>query len=437
MASMATVAPGLRIPRLPTLVAFVSLAALLGYYFVNAVRRVHDNTGDFGHFYHAARAMLDGQDLHTAWHHGYIYPPLLAFLYTPFARLPEHQAAGLLLLCNLGLLVLAGFLAACELAERFDVAADTPTVWSLVLAGVFLTGDKLRCELQMWQTNLLVLCMLVLALRWLDRRPTWAGVALGLAFNIKYLPVVLLPYLLLRRRWRAAAAFLAAIPAFALLPAVLTGWHANFRQLGVAYAGLFRLFGLPIETEDAANIQGLRDILSSSLPSGFARALGPDVPNAVAFGLAAVVAVAAAAVVSRMYGRNRVAFWYRPDGLAPERPLARATTALEWAGLVVAVLVFSPQTNTRHLSLLLFVNLTAAFLLLHPRSSAPRWPLLAGSVGLLLALVLPPGTPGFERALYAWRTVSGIGWCALVMLGTLLHVGLRDATALAEESLSG
>jgi hypothetical protein len=435
MAGKETRAAGQRAGRLHLFVGLTGLALLLGYLFTNAIRRVHGDTGDFGHFYYAARAMLDGQDLYTSWHNGYIYPPLLAFLYTPFARLPEDTAATLLLACNLGLLLFAAFVAARELAERFDVAADAPTLCTIVLAGVLLTADKLRGELQMWQTNLLVLSLFVLALRWLDRRPTLAGAALGMAFNIKYLPVVVLPYLLLRRRWRAAGAFLAAIPVFAFLPAVRTGWQANLRQLGIAYAGLFRLFGFAVDS-DAANIQDLRDILSMSLPSGFARILGPDVPNVASFALAGGVALAVAALLTRLYQRHGVALWYRPDGLAPEQPLARALTALEWAGLITAVLAFSPQTNTRHLSLLLFVNLTAALLLLHPRSPASRWPLLVGVGVLLLGLILPPGTPAFQEALLAWRTVSGMAWCALVMLGTLLAVGLRDAVALAEETRS-
>src|SRR5262249_7930901 len=194
------------------------------------------------------------------------------FLYTPLAFLPENVAAVVLLACNLGLLLGAGFLAAREVAERFGVRASAATLATLVLVGCFLTGDKLRGELQMWQTNALLQFLIVLSLCWLDRRPVLSGVALGLAFNIKYLPLVFLPYLILRRRWRTVAAFVVAIPAFAFLPAVLTGSEANLKNLAVAYSGIFRLLGSTVEVGEAANIFPLRSFLSISLTSAIARA---------------------------------------------------------------------------------------------------------------------------------------------------------------------
>jgi hypothetical protein len=421
-----------RTDRLRLLALLAGLTGLLTYYFVNALRRLYGDTGDFGHFYHAARALLDGQDLYTSWHHGYIYPPLLAFLYTPLALLREDAAAAVLLVCNLGLLLTAAFLAARELAERFGVRADATTVAAVVLAGVLLTGDKLRGELQMWQTNLLLLLLFVLALRWLDRRPVRAGVALGLAFNIKYLPLVMLPYLLLRRRWRAAAAFVAAVPVFALLPALLTGWDSNLRHLSVAYSGIFRLLGGTVAPSAAANIADLRDLMSISLTSAVARIAGPGASAAVTFGVVAAIALAALLAANWAYRRRGLPFWYRPDGAAPDLPLVRALTGLEWAGLITAAVVFSPQTNSRHLSLLLFVNLAAALLLLYPRGGASRWPLALGTMALLLGLTLPPGAAGFSEVRVFWVTISGMAWCAVLMFGTLVWVGLPAARSVAE-----
>ena len=424
--------------RLMRIVVVAGWAVLVACLFVNAVRRVGGPTGDFVHFYEAARAMARGQDLYSSGRGGYIYPPLLAFLYTPFAGLPANAAAVVLLVCNTALMLASGFLAAGELARRFGVRADPWQTAGVALVAALLVADKLKGELQMWQTNLLLLFLFTAALRLLDRRPTLAGAALGVAFNIKYLPIVLLPYLLLRRRWAAAGAFAASAAGFALLPAALTGWDANLRNQAVAYDGILRLVGVPVGPARAANVEGITAAFSVSIPSAFARLAG----GSAVLGLAAagLVGLAAAAAAAWMYRRNGVPFLYRPDGARPEAQPARALAGVEWAALMTAVLAFSPQTNTRHLSLLLFVLTAAVVLLAFPHRGVARWPLLVGTSVLVLGLVLPPGSQEFGERLGAlftasvesWRAIGGPSWCALAMLGTLLWVGLRYARSLAE-----
>jgi hypothetical protein len=46
-----------------------------------AQRAWRGNTGDFTHFWQAARAMLNGDNIYTADKGRYVYPPLLAFLF--------------------------------------------------------------------------------------------------------------------------------------------------------------------------------------------------------------------------------------------------------------------------------------------------------------------------------------------------------------------
>ncbi len=406
--------------------------------FLNAVRRIGGDTGDFIHFFAAARAMVHGQDLYSSGRGGYIYPPLLAFLYSPLAGLPENAAAAVLLLANIGLLLGSVFLAVREMARRFAVRADGWKTAGVALIAVLLVGDKLKGELQMWQTNLLMLFLFTAALYLLDRRPALAGSALGLAFNIKYLSIVFIPYLLLRRRWTAAAAFLASLVGFALLPAVLTGWDVNLHNQTIAYGGLFRLMGFPIQAR-AAHIEEIAVGFSVSIPSGVARLVGAGESPAVALAAAGLVALISVAVAWAMYRRNGVPFWRRADGPAADVRI-RAVVGLEWAALVTAALIFSPQTNTRHLSLLLLVQTLAVLLLLSPRPGVSRRPLLLGTSVLVLGLIFPPGTQDFGEqvgiwcagSLAAWHSVGGPCWCALVMLGTLIWTGLRRAVALGE-----
>src|SRR5262249_17457253 len=157
------------------------------------------------------------------------------------------------------------------------------------------------------------------------------------------------------------------------------------------------------------------------IPSAFARLAGGSA--ALGLGAAALVALVALAAVVWMYRRNGVPFLYRTDGARPDAQPARALAGVGWAALMTAVPAFSPQTNTRHLSLLLFVLTAAVLLLAFPRRGVARWPLCLGTVVLVLGLVLPPGSQDFGERLGAlftssvesWRAVGGPSWCALAM----------------------
>ena len=91
--------------------------------------------------------------------------------------------------------------------------------------------------------GLLVLSM-VLALYWLDRRPVLAGLALAVGISVKYVPIIGLIYLALRRRWTAAIATVAGCALFALLPALSVGWTTNLHYQQMANRGLAVLFGV-------------------------------------------------------------------------------------------------------------------------------------------------------------------------------------------------
>lgn len=403
----------------------IGWAILLGYLVLNALSRVPRNdTGDFGHFYHAARAMNEGQDIYASWEQGYIYPPLLAFLYEPFAMLSEPTAARCVLFLNLLLLTASALLAARELSRRWGGVPGLAAA-GFAFAAVLLTEDKLRGEIQMWQTNCLMLFLLTSALCLLDRWPALAGAALGMAFNIKYLPILALPYLLLRRRFVAAGAFVISMVGFAFLPAIRTGWQTNLDYLVVAYRGLFRMVGIHTRGE-AANIWSIDNGLSVSITSALARAL----PAGAALAVAGTVALGVLFWASRQYRRSNLSFWYRADGQANNGndPAVRAIVGLEWVGLWVAALAFSPQTNTRHLSMLLLANTAAVVLLFGRRIDlrVPRWPLVAATGILAVALIFPPGGQRVPWLHGPWHQLGGPTWAALLMYAVLLWFGLRQ-----------
>ena len=195
----------------------------------------HQNTGDFEHFYFAAQAVHLGADPYAAHTRGYIYPPLIAFLFQPLALLTYNHAAAVMLAVNVAVTLLAVALAVDEFLKRFNAPRSWFILASIMLPALLLNIDKIKGEWQMWQTDVWMLLLFVMALRWIDKRPLLAGIALGMAINIKYIPLVFLPYLLIRRRWTAAVGLIVGTIGFAILPAVSTGWTANCRNWGYRY----------------------------------------------------------------------------------------------------------------------------------------------------------------------------------------------------------
>jgi hypothetical protein len=411
-------------PAIATAAIFVGIFVV---YFVLDCRRItQGHFGDFRHFYYAARALLDGADLYTSGTGGYIYPPLIALLYTPIAKLPYETAAVVMLAINCILAASAIRLAAGEFADRFDLPAGPALIWSIALLGAVLDIDKVRNEIQMLQTNALMLMMFVLALRWLDRRPLLAGIALGVVFNIKYLSLAMLPYLIVRRRWKTLGAFVASAVGFAFLPAMVDGWQANLRSLRIAFGGLLHMVGAG--AGEQANVEDITAMFSSSITSAMARLSEGGLPMSVVLLLVAAIALATLGIVIFLYRREGFSLFRWPVADEQTRQPYRGIVGLEWAGLVTAALVFSPQTNTRHLFLALLVTVPTAALLLGGRGKRGRTILALATIIAFLGFILPPGRRPVtqQSASYRWTAVGGACWCLLMLFLTMLSEGLRQ-----------
>jgi Glycosyltransferase family 87 len=393
--------------------------------------------GDFEHFYRGAKAMREGADPYSAGVRGYIYPPLIAFLFMPLTSVSVQTAAFITLALNMALALMCTVIACKEAVRRFSLDRPLSELLAVVALTTVLAAPRLRSELQMWQTNVPMLAATLLALRWLDRRPQWAGLMLGLAVNIKYLPLIYLPYLLLRRRFTAAAWFVLGIVLFAVLPAVYTGWTANFQHWATASSGIAQLLGIKVQTAQAANIDALTVGHSVSITSGMARIVAADAAPSLKWLMTAAAAAVAFAVLAAVYRRFGVPVlrWPRASVQKNEQTASpfRAVVALEWAALMALALAFSPQTNPRHLVLLLtaFALLSVLFYLPDAGSSPKRWPAsrwlaLAALAVMMAGLSLPPGTPQFATQLAWWRTVGGPGWSLVAMLPLLFAAGFTQ-----------
>jgi hypothetical protein len=377
---------------------------------------------DFYEFFEGARALVAGQDIYAVGHLGFIYPPLLAFLLSPFAWLPIQAAAWVWSALHFALLGASVYLIAREVLRRLDQPTDLVTVAIVGSLAMLVCVDKVRAEMNMQQSNLIVLLSFGLGLLWLDRRPLLAGLVLGFAANIKYLTLITLPYLVLRRRWRAAGSLVLSAAGWAILPALYVGWSRNLELLGKAIGGLGNLAGGGAMDGRVAKI--MPPSFGWSIPSFASNLLGAGGHTPMSIGVVALVAFAFLLTCWLLFRRAGVPMLGGRGGPAEALQPLLGVVAIEWAGLVVVALAFGPQTNSPHLSLLLLPCIVAIAVLGVPDHHRANMPLILGLVLLAAGLDLPPGGTGFDSLVMNWRSVAGPSWCALAMYLTLLLVGL-------------
>jgi hypothetical protein len=179
---------------------------------------IHEGTVafDFEHaFLPAARAVIHGQNPYVAptsraLHDGtaFVYPPVAAFLFTPFAVL-SPVTAGLLVS---GLCLLCAFLTLAVLGVRDWRCYGVLGMWAPVFSSVHVAAIS-------------TLLALLIAIAWRWRRSPWvAGVAVGLALALKLFLWPLLLWLCAVRYWRTAAVAAASTLFFVAVPWAAIGF---------------------------------------------------------------------------------------------------------------------------------------------------------------------------------------------------------------------
>ena len=391
---------------------------------------------DFEHFYEASKALAAGADIYAGDTQHYIYPPLLALLLRPLSSIPLSAAAGTWLVLNGGLLAAAAWLAARTAVSRLDCFARDRLIAQAAILGSLLLLIEIHADLHLGQSDGLVLFALVLALNCLDERPIVAGLFLGLAGAVKYIALAYIPYLVLRRRWWAAASSAVGWIGWMLLPSISIGWTRNLNYVARAMAGLFAMSdpnlgsarpGTSPALGTLAGISGVVWERSVSLTSAVMRHLGKHPGKfwaiAALLGLAVICLVFAWLLVRK----SGFTLWVG-RGLPTDARIAsnRALVLGEWSAVLTATLLFSPQLTERHFVLLLPVTVLASFLFLIARRFVDRFVLGAGTVLLLAGLYLPPGgVARWEAALAWWRDIGGLSWCALLFFFSVFAILLR------------
>ena len=393
------------------------------------LRRGHGNT--FSVFYFAAKAVAAGGDIYKSHSPGsdrceYVYPPLFAVLIVPLTYFKVAAATRIWTLIDAVLTLVAVTVASAEALRRFRIRATRPLIAAVAAAGVLLGIGEIKTELGTSQTDTLVLVSFVLALAWLDQWPILCGLALGFGCNIKYQTLIALPYLLITRRWKAAASTAISSAGFALLPGFLVGFARNIQYLRSALGGLGHFAS--IDTAGAAGTVSLTWDRSVSITSAIGRLLAScGINSSHAVMLTPLVAVFLLVLARQLYRRHGIAM--APVGVPFEQAghPREALVAMEWTGLMVAWLVFGPEVSRRHMFVLLLMHIIAVALVLASRGRR-RYLLIVGLLVCQAGLRIPSGPFGD-----AFNRMGGASWCLLAFYGTLLSSGfewLRDFPAL-------
>jgi alpha-1,2-mannosyltransferase len=188
----------------------------------------HRGWFDVGVYYGTVHYWLDdgGQVydyLRPGTTYGFTYPPFAVVVMLPMELVTWHAAVVLSVVFNAA----ASVLLLLWLVDPVVRRQGWPRWYALALAACLFAGlEPVRDTFSFGQVNLLLM-VLVYTDHWLlSRGPEkpgsrWAGVGIGLATAIKLTPAVFIGYLLLARRYRAAAVAAATAVGATLLAALI------------------------------------------------------------------------------------------------------------------------------------------------------------------------------------------------------------------------
>ncbi|HEX4147889.1 MAG TPA: glycosyltransferase family 87 protein, partial [Pirellulales bacterium] len=335
--------------------AIAALAILAGYGFVFA--RQPEKSDWYCSYVQAALRMQRGERIHVVDACPYAYPPLMAMLTIPLARLPLGVAIVAWYAISISAL-------AAALGFAWRLSGGPTALWTRPLAlvaglALWLSSRFIIGPLETRQFDTVIAALLMAGCWRLARgSQSSGGILLGLAAAMKCTPLLLVPYLVWRRWYRAAVLVAVTAVAANVLPDVcfpqqsgrwyLADWKHHFLDVSQrvppgtwfsglsqnqSLAGMFqRLFryGLPLSTEAIA---------AGKLPADRVPLLRACVYGAI--GLLGAITIFFAARKRPKRDRRGPATARRDDEFLPR-------FAAEISAVFALMLLASPMTSRGH-----------------------------------------------------------------------------------------
>lgn len=398
------------------------LRALLAYAVIGVIvwiRRPGDFAGYLvvgnlvlsgGHIYHDAPAGLN------------TWPPFFSLGCVPLALLAmptPYLARGVWLLLNVGLVLLAlHLIARLVYGRRLSLRAES-TGLSLaapeMVLPLLLTDRYVSGNFDHLQVNIAIF-VLALAGLYLQRqaREVAGSLALGVAAALKVMPVIFIPYLAYRGRWRAALSTTLFAAGCSLSPILVFGW-SRFWDYVLAWRGAVAVGWGVGKMNQSVFAMWDRFLGHGMLP--FTVAGTNDVPASGGAWISAAVigSLAAVTMLALVLFRGR-----------PKRE--NWATLAEWSVVFIVSAIFAPVTWKAFLVVLLLPN--ALLFAVWRRSDLD--PGTRRAAGWLLASAFVIGTLPSPGLVGKWlagalEMASAVTVSALLLLGASLWLRARLA----------
>jgi Glycosyltransferase family 87 len=377
----------------------------------------HGSTQDYGLWYEVGQTVLSGGDIYTKNPNGtfrFMYPPTAAVLLAPLSVLGQVPLVIVLVLVNtaawIASVLLAVHLATGRALRQHLLLYLVPALVSIPYAwDTYLLG----------QPNLLLLACMLGAFVCLRRHCDWGtGLLIAFAAAIKAFPILAVVYLLYRHYWKAAAFVGIFLVVFLLLlPAPFRGFQQNLRDLDTWNKGM----ALHYQADSIAQRPGRGySHKNHSLIAVANRLLRPvnanEEKNNPLYVNVVTLSFRDVNVVIGIVSFG-LCLWF-VSSMPRRKDRTEQTDAVEWAMLLIMVLIFSPLSFTYFYVWLLYPLAVAVHVALTaPKASRERSLMLlcVGASVVLLSLSLlshwsPRGEAMGNILSACLLLLFGLGW---------------------------
>ncbi len=187
-------------------------------------------SGDFDVYYTTSQNYLAGIPIYTA-HQGieeFKYLPVFALFFSPLALINKVPALYIWSILNLGLFYGMFYF----LYKLKQISFSSTRDLAIVVFLFALTGRYIFANIKIGQANMLLCFLMVMAMYFeIQKKDLLSALALAFSLMIKFFPLLLLGYFVIRRRFKIVGYTFLFIGFFLFLPAVYSGFSLNLKYI--------------------------------------------------------------------------------------------------------------------------------------------------------------------------------------------------------------